>query len=329
MTTLPDIYFLKEWGNYYKTKEFKGDFQLFELKDDMGHIYYPFIKRPIIINDVETNYFDTITPYGFNGPIILKCLDNKREEIIALFDEKFQNYCDKNNIITEYIRFNPWLKNHSDFKDIYKFRNHGTTLYIDIDGNDFFMDEFSSNARTQVRRGRKNNLEIKFDFDGSSSKEFARLYALMAKKNNIDDYYKFSEEFLRNSFQVFEGKQFIISAIYEGKYIAASLVVFHEEKLHYFLTATDPDYYHMAANSLLIYEICRWGSENNKKVVHLGGAGNVEGVKRYKKGFTKTDELELWIGYKTRNQKVYDELVTMKKNVDEISNYKYFPLYRG
>ncbi|MFD1031315.1 GNAT family N-acetyltransferase [Metaplanococcus flavidus] len=329
MTTLPDTYFLPEWGKYFETKEEAGEHQLFELKNEWGHIFYQFIKRPIRILDRETGYYDTITPYGFSGPVILNCNENRKEELIALFDAEFQQYCEHNNIITEYIRFNPWLKNHCDFNGIYQMRGHGTTLYIDLNKDDFFMEEFSSNARRQVRRGIKNNLEIEFDFTGFSTKEFYRLYELMAEKNEIGDYYRFTEEFLHNSFQALKGKQFIISAKHEGKYVGAAFILHHGDYLHYHLAATDPECYHLASNSLIIYEICRWGLENNKKELHLGGAGKLENLLKFKKGFTKSPELDLLIGMKTRNKAVYEELVNFKKNIVEINNAEFFPLYRG
>lgn len=329
MSKIPDIYFMPEWGKCYETKEHPGELQKFELKNNLGHIYYQFIKRPIMINGQKTEYFDTITPYGFNGPIILEWKENRKEELTALFNEEFQQYCEENNIITEFIRFNPWLKNHSDFKEIYTTKNHGETLYVNLDGNDFFMDEYSSNTRTQVRRAQKNNIEIEFDFTGYSTKEFHRLYELMAIKNDIPAYYRFTEEFLNNSFQALDGKQFIINAKHEGSYVGAAFFIHHGDYIHYHLSATNPEFYKLASNSLILYEACRWGSENNKKELHLGGAGSDENLKRYKRGFTKSDELNLLIGMKTRNQTVYDELVNSKKSVGEILNNDYFPLYRG
>lgn len=329
MVTVPDIYFLPEWAKYFETKEENGELQLFEVKSELGHIYYQFIKRQIIINNIKTSYFDTITPYGFNGPVILESKEDKRAELVALFDKKFQQFCEKENIVTEYIRFNPWLENHRDFEQIYKLRNHGPTSHIDIEGDDFFMEEFSSNARRQVRRARKNNVEIEFDFTGFSTKEFNRLYALMAKKNNVDDYYMFTDEFLLNSFEALAGKQFIVSAKHEGRYISAVFVVHHGEYLHYHLAASDPEYLHLAGNSLVIYEICRWGNENGKKKLQLGGSADDKNLLRFKKGFSKTEDIDLMIGMRNRIPRAYDELVALKNSVAEIKNYDYFPLYRG
>ncbi|MFD1031908.1 GNAT family N-acetyltransferase [Metaplanococcus flavidus] len=328
MTIFPDIYFLPEWGKFFESKEEEGKSTIFELKNDVGHIFYQFILREIPISYGKTTYYDIITPYGFSGPVIIDCPADRKEELIKLFDEEFQLYCEKNHIVTEYVRFNPWIQNLNDFKDLYQMRDNGHTFYIDLTVPDFFMDEFSAKARTQTRKAKKKNVEIEFDYSGSTTKEFHRLYHLMAKKNNLDnEYYLFSEEFLRNSFGAFKGKQFFINAIFEGKYISSSLVIHHGDYIHYHLTGNDPEYYHLAANSLILYELCRWGMENGKKEVHLGGGNSV--VIRFKKGFTKTQPLKLLMGKKVRNQKIYEELVAIRENAGESLDREFFPMYRG
>lgn len=328
MEKLPDIYFLPEWGKYYEIKEFHGKLDVFEVKNDLGHVFYQFIVRPIPIDAGENGYFDIITPYGFSGPLIVECQEGKKEELAAIFNDEFQAYCEEQGIVTEYIRFNPWLKNFQDFQNYYNARSHGHTLFIDLTVGDFFMDEFSPKARTQVRRALKNGVEIEFDFTGSTAHKFHRLYEAMADKHDFGDYYRFSEEFLRKSFEPLEGKQFFINAIYKGNCVSSSFMLWHGDYLHYHLTANDPDFFHLAGNSLIVYEACKWGSENGIKEVHLGG-GSIEPIGQFKKRFTKTEPLELQMGKQIRNQDAYDELVALKRKNGGIDNPDFFPLYRG
>lgn len=330
MDTFPDIYFLPEWGQAYEAKETGGELRRFELENEIGHVSYQFIIRKTPVQTEEQVHYDTITPFGFSGPVILKCLPDRRKELSKIFDEAFQEYCMKNNIVTEYVRFNGWINNLQDFEDFYKTRNHGTTIFVDLTGEDFFRDEFSSNTRKQVRKSKKNNVEVELDYTGSSSHEFARLYEKMVKKNDVtNEYYQFSKEFIRDSFHYLSGKQFLINAKYEGKYISSVLIIHHGDFLHYHLAANDPDYFHLAGSSSLIYEACCWGVENGKKAFHLGGASNDENLHRFKMGFTKSEPLELLIGMKIRDHESYRELVTVRKKMAEPLYEGYFPLYRG
>lgn len=330
METFPDIYFLREWGQAYQSKEKGGELKQFELKNEIGHVYYQFIKRKTPVQTDNQEYYDIITPFGFSGPVILECVTGKRKELSEMFNDAFQEYCMENNIVTEYVRFNGWINNLEDFKDFYDTRDHGTTVFIDLTVGDFFMDEFSSNTRRLVRKAQKNNVEIEFDFTGSSSHEFSRLYEMMVQKNEVtNEYYQFSEEFIRNSFNYLEGKQFFINAKYEGKYISSVLIIHHGDYLHYHLAANDPAYFRLAASSLITFEACRWGVENEKKTFHLGGASNDENLHRFKTGFTKTEPLELLIGMKIRNHEAYKDLVDVRATMGDPPDENYFPLYRG
>ena len=329
MVKVPDIYFLPEWGKFFESKEQNGKSTLFEFENDLGHVFYQFILREIPL-ETDGTYYDIITPYGFSGPVILNCKEGKRQELVAQYDEAFQQYCEEHNIVAEYVRFSPWIGNIKDFEHLYSFRHTSDMIYIDLTVKDFFMDEFSPKTRTQVRKAQKNNVEIEFDFTGETVGEFHRLYDITAKRNGIsNEYYLFSEEFFQDSFKVFEGNQFLLNAKFEGKYISSSLILHYGNYMHSHLTGNDPDFFHLAGNSLIQYEACRWGIEHDKKEFQLGGTAPYENLHRFKKGFTKTEALDLVSGQKIRLQEAYDELVELKKQSVGIEVMGYFPLYRG
>lgn len=71
-------------------------------------------------------------------------------------------------------------------------------------------------------------------------------------------------------------------AKYEGRYIFAAMFVYHGDYLHYLFAANDPEYFHVAANSLILDEGCKWGVQHHKKEMHLGGASTEE-LFRFKK----------------------------------------------
>lgn len=326
-TLLSDIFFLPEWGKAYATQDL-GESKVFEFATDYGHIYYQFVVRPIPVALGDVNYYDTITPFGQSGPVIISCAAGRRKELAAAFDAEFQKYCIANNIVSEYVRFNSCVKNAEDFKEIYSIDNRGITMYIDLSVGDYFLEEFKSSTRQQVRRALKNNVEIEYDHTGATIDEFHRLYEIMAKRNNIPNHYRFSKELLAESFTLLEGKQFIVYAKYEGQYISAAMYLHHGDFLHYHLSANDPEFFNVAGNSLVLNEGCRWGVENGKKQLHLGGATS-DVLYRFKRGFTKTEPLDILTGKKVRNETIYNLLVDYNLSRGIIENPEYFPLYRG
>ena len=324
---MPDIFFLPEWGKIYARQE-KGEHEVFDFATDYGQVSYQFVVRPIPIDVGGVRYYDTITPFGPCGPVIIRCADGRRAELAASFDAAFQEYCNDHNIVSEYVRFNTWVKNAEDFENIYSLDNRGISTCIDLTVDDYFMDEFTSKTRGQVRRALKNNVEIEYDYTGSTIGEFHRLYEIMAKRNDIPDHYRFSKELLAESFSLLEGKQFIVYAKYKGNYISGSLYAHHGDLLHYHLTANDPDFFHVAGNSLVLNEGCRWGVEHGMKHVHLGGSTGEE-LYRFKRGFTKTEPLDILTGKKIRNETIYKLLSDHQLSRGDVENPNYFPLYRG
>ncbi len=322
-TLLSDIFFLPEWGKAYESHD-GGENKVFEFVTDYGHVYYQFIMRPIPISLGDEPYYDTITPFGQSGPVIVSCAPGRRKELAAAFEEKFQAYCTDHNIVSEYVRFNAWVKNAEDFKELYSIDDRGISMYIDLSVSDYFMEEFKSSTRQQVRRALKNNVEIEYDYTGATIEEVHRLYEIMAKRNNIPSHYQFSKELMAQSFSLLEGKQFIVYAIYEGHYISGALYLHHGDFLHYHLAANDPEFFHVAGNSLVLNEGCRWGVEHGKKQLHLGGATS-DVLYRFKRGFTKTEPLAILTGKKIRNETIYNLLAEYSSG----ENPEHFPIYRG
>ena len=194
MEELPDIYYKKEWKELYAEKD-NGVPEEYKLKCKYGTIIYPYIKRSI---KGETEYFDIITPYGFNGPIILNSSD--RQKLVEEYEQDFNKYCKEKGIIAEYIRFSPWFKNYLDFQDYYELKLNKKTIAIDLTVDDILMQEISSRTRNKIRNSIKKGVEIKFDFEGKTVDDFYRLYQKTISKNNIGEYYWLSKEFLKKHF---------------------------------------------------------------------------------------------------------------------------------
>lgn len=327
MKNLPDIFFLPEWGQAFQELD-KGEACIFEFNHKLGHIYYQFIKRKIPDNLGFSTFYDIITPYGFGGPIILENNPSEREQFLSLYDDAFNKYCLNEDIIAEYVRFNPWLKNHLDFQKKYTIKYNNYTLYTDLTVKDFFMEEFSSRIRNKIRNAEKKGVQLEYDLTGSSVEEFYRLYQLTAEKNNFSDYYRFSLDFLLSTFKLLGTRQFIINAKYENKYISSAIFLDYGDYVHYFLAANDYRFITLNANSMILNEIGKWGKKKGKKQLHLGGAFSDE-LFAFKKHFTKKGICDFYVGKKIRNEQIYNELIDIKLKKGGINDNSYFPLYRG
>ena len=72
-------------------------------EDYGGVVLVPFFKRKI--ND--TDYFDLVGPWYFGGPLV----NVTSKETFKGFLKGLSEWCKENNIVSEFQRFNPLLKN--------------------------------------------------------------------------------------------------------------------------------------------------------------------------------------------------------------------------
>jgi hypothetical protein len=324
---LPDIYFLPEWGRINQ-ELVKGEACIFDFNNKLGHVYYSFIKRKVPDLLGYGTFYDIVTPYGFSGPIILESNKANKELLISAYDNAFKDYCFQENIVAEYVKFNPWLRNHLDFEKIYSLRYNNYTLYIDLTVKDFFMEEFCSKIRTKIRKAENLGVRLEYDYSGTSLSEFYRLYQYTVEKNDVSEYYKFNLDFLTRMFNSLNNRQFLINARFENEYISSAIFMEYGDYLHFHLVANDYRHYQKNANSMIMYEAANWGQNHNKKQMHIGGASTNE-LYAFKKQFTRKGICDLYIGEKIRNEAIYNKLVDMKLKKGDIKNSSYFPLYRG
>jgi len=318
-----DIYYNPSWVRLYADKD-NGIPGYYKLNNKYGSIIYPYVKRETPHQVNGKSYFDIITPYGFNGPLIVD-YSGEKEPLIESFEEDFNQYCVDNNIVTEYIRFSPWLKNHIDFNNYYNIRENKRTVAIDLLVDNILMDEISSKRRNLIRKAIKSNVEIKFDFIGETIEEFYKLYQNTIQKNNISQYYQFDVAFLNRHFEMLQGNIFIINAIYENEIISSSIFLHEGEHLHYHFSANNYEKTSLNGNSLILFSAAEWGGENNKHYLHLGGASTSEDLLKFKLSFTNSDGIPFYVGSRIRQEEIYNKLAQLSNNI----NSNYFPKYRG
>lgn len=187
------------------------------------------------------------------------------------------------------------------------------------------MQEISGKKRNHIRRAIKNGVKVEFDLEGKTVNEFLRLYQKTIKKNDIQEYYWLSKEFLEEHFKSLKGNVFFVNAVYENKLISSSMILHYNKQLHYHYAANDYEYISLNGNSLILYEVAKWGKEHGKEYFHLGGTAASDDLLKFKLSFTKSDGFDYYIGSRIRQEEIYNKLVKTRKKED--SNY--FPKYRG
>ncbi|MGI2327647.1 hypothetical protein [Planococcus sp. YIM B11945] len=98
----------------------KDKYEVFNYEHNSGTIKHTFIKRQIPLKVEGVTYYDLITPGVCGGPVIAECQEDEKWDLVYDFVQAFEEYCIKNNIVSEIIHFNPFLLNAVDFCEYYE-----------------------------------------------------------------------------------------------------------------------------------------------------------------------------------------------------------------
>jgi serine/alanine adding enzyme len=324
-----DIFFTSEYGKLNELVE-SGTSVVYNFECEYGTIRHVFIKRRIDIPVSDITYYDIVSPYGYGGPVIIES-NNKEKLILAYFNE-FSDYCSKNNIISEFIRFH--LFDNIDVRTLFYGETYPLSNNI-IRDFELSMDEiwmeFEHKVRKNVKRALSKKLTIEIDFSGLYLSDFLKIYYATMDRNNARDYYYFTEKYFEELNLNLKGHYAYFHTIIDSKIISTELVLFSDKYVYSFLGGTIAEFYDYRPNDFLKYEIIKWCKETQKEKFILGGGYTKDdGISRYKKGFAPSGNATFYIGKKIHDQAVYNKLLALKTEQPGFDvNTKFFPAYRG
>lgn len=323
---LPDIYFDKNFGKLYEEIE-NAEATVFEFDSSDGKIIHQFMLRKI--PDME-GYSDIVTPYGYGGPLITECTGD-RQTLVKEFEKAFENYCNENNIVSEFIRFHPIANNQADFRNMYETVYMHNTVGTDIENHDDpVQEEFSKSCRKNIRQAIKKGVACRITHAPENLDTFIPIYYDTMDRDKASDYYYFPKSYFETCLKYYRENILLVEAIYEEKVIAAGFYFVYNGILQTHLSGTRKEFLFLSPAYMLRYTAANWAKENGISVIHHGGGTDnspENSLYLFKKQFTKGTEFGFYIGKKIWNEKIYSELCE-KKNINR-ETVNYFPQYRA
>ncbi|WP_046174494.1 lipid II:glycine glycyltransferase FemX [Domibacillus indicus] len=321
-----DIYFTAEYCHIYENNR-EGQAQLFVYEDGSSCICYPYLLREIdrsrLNAAVQEKLYDITTPYGYGGPLTNILDEQERKRHFQTFQQVFSEYCQMQNIVTEFVRFHPLVGNHKDYSGVFPVFNRNTvSLTLQAD-EAALMDSLRNKGRNRVKYAMKQGLTV--TREGLDHLNwFAENYAKTMEKNQADTYYFFDKQFFRDTVELLGGHLTIFAVRYEEEIIASAMFMHYNGYVSYHLTGSKQEYLHLAPSNLLVWHAAAWFGKLGYKSLHLGG-GYQQGddLLRFKRNFTKNPLLEFYIGKKIHLPDMYEKLT---EGLDASSEF--FPLYR-
>lgn len=321
-----DVYYLNGYVDGFRVHG-DGEPALIYFYDENFKAINVVMKRSLADDELFCNEsvangcYDILTPYGYGGFLIEGTPD-------IGFANKYFEYCRENNIISEFVRFNPMTLNWTKCNTLYDVVELGDTIYIDLRDEEYVWNNFSGKNRNVIRKAIKENVEIHNTTESWIIDEFMEIYNSTMDRDDASDYYYFERDYYESMISNMKGNYEFFYAVKDEKIIAVSIIIFANGRMHYHLSASRREYQKFAPTNLLLWEACKYGIANGYKSFHLGGGvgSKEDGLYKFKKSFNKNENTTYCIGKAIFDQEKYDKLVQCRESIE---NEGFFPKYRG
>ena len=320
-----DVYYL---SGYVKAFQIHGDGEpkLFYYNENGLRGIYVYMKRNTAIEGI----YDSITPYGYGGFLLEG--DDSNENMNALWNA----YVDKmksENIVDNFVRYHPVLANAVPMKTCSDVIDLGKTVSMDLTSEEVIWKNIHSKNRNMIRKAEKNGIVIKHGQGLELFDDFIKIYNATMDKDNAEPYYYFKPEFYKSIHEDLKDNYEMFWAVYDGKIIAMSIMIFANGRLNYHLSGSDLQYRNLAPSNLLLYKAAMWGMEKGMKTFHLGGGvgSGEDNLYKFKIAFNRFSDCQFSIAKHIFDNEKYDELVAERASRDAgfDKESKFFPLYRS
>jgi hypothetical protein len=317
-------------------RQFGGEGFLFVYGDRNNYIIYPFIKRPIFESERIGPHllFDVSPPYGYGGPLASIQNSELSDELWANFFYSWHQYCNKNNIVSEFARLHPIFRNHENIMNYSDgvILKRGKLVYLDLElPEETILKNMSSSRRQNIKAATSN---IKYEYNSSLEMKYAdifyELYVVTMKRNEAEAKYLFSRRFFEKVFNNLDSCCTFDYVKYENTICSGCLCLFYGQNAYLFLQASNTTSSSAYANVFLVYKTLTMLKNRGFKTFVLGGgvSSMEDSLFQYKYRFSQLT-LDSYVYNKIHINEAYEKLVNFRKTRGEELSSDYFPQYRS
>jgi hypothetical protein len=305
-----DVYFTPQHYRLYQEKG-EGLAYCFIYECDGKIALNPFLLNRI--NDLgyclEEDYYDVQGAYGYNG-IATNCSD---EDFIKELGEAWLGWIKQQNVIAEFIRYNPVLRNEHLSPWAPPIDVLDNVLLPLTNYEDIWHHSYERGVRNAVRKGEKNGLTFMVEFcdeiSPSAYAKFVELYLDTMQRRSADGFYFFDDAYFVKLRDYMKNNLFLVAALYDGQIISIDLYLHNNIVAYGYLSGTNKDFFQISPNSFLRDRTIRTLIERGFKYYSIGGGlSRNDSIYKYKKNFSVSTESIFYIGKKIHNSEVYSDI---------------------
>jgi lipid II:glycine glycyltransferase (peptidoglycan interpeptide bridge formation enzyme) len=237
------------------------------------------------------------------------------------------NFCHTNKVISEFVRFDPNIDNHSFLFTYYAIQQNRETVRIDLQkAYEEIWAGYEGRCRTAIRKAVKTGVSISEDVGPDEVNAFFEIYQKEMERKADSNHYFFNREFFHELATTMGDKFKYFLAYYEGKLCGGTIIYFGESTVYDFLMATSLQYWKYQPNNILLDYAVKWAKSKGFKLFDL--MGGREGVFKFKSSFSSLRS-KFYTGKKIYNPEIYSELEKISKKIAHNKfRTEFFPVYR-
>lgn len=235
----------------------------------------PCILEPIThIADtaLDRTWCDLDAPYGYTGPLA----NTGDIGFLSEAHSAFEQWCLSADVVAQFVRFHPILKTEQWIDSGVEVRPDRETVSLNLNRLTDGDLPFNANARNMLRRAERAGVEVRDLSPDRHFDQFVDLYLHSMRHMGADRYYHFGISYFEELADLTERTGWLLAALQDSKWIAASIFLRGSALLHYHLSATDDRHRVPGATNLLLLEAGRKGLDAGLERLHLGGGRTSE-----------------------------------------------------
>lgn len=305
-----DVYHLP---GYHRAYETGGEARAVAFHVEIGgdSLFHPLMIRPIRrvgTAPVSEDWNDAESVYGYSGPLATTNDQQFLAEAWAAFDD----WCRGEAIVSEFIRYNPLIKNHVFAAPGSRTWLDRQTVVLRLDqGEEALWRGYAGEHRTSIRKAQKSGVTCEQRELGEALPAFIEIYRETMRGLGADDFYLFSEEHYASLAEGLGNGLVLFMARHEGRDIAGALFLVHGDRLHYHLAGNSQEHRHLAGSNLLIHSAGLWGMARGLTRIHLGGGRSAapdDSLLGFKARFSR-ERCDFHLGTRVLDESAYDWLL--------------------
>lgn len=156
-------------------------------------------------------------------------------------------------------------------------------LKLDSDFDSLWDTKFQSRNRTAIRKAIKQGVKCRFSNKKSDINQFHALYQNACERwQGVET---LPDTFFNQLIDYDPAKIKLWLAEYEGRIMAADLILYGKGEAQYFAGASDLEFSHLNASKLLMSEIIRDAINSGYSLFNFGASAGLKGVEQFKRHF--------------------------------------------